>query len=441
MPIEAPVAGSRGGRHAGGAHARRGRDAEDIKLLRQWLTASMRQFAWMSVPCSGEGGGESTLFFQVLELERKTTRIRSFVAEGEAGDDDALFRISIQPAERWGLPTDAPPGDCANIFIYTDPCHVDILSVFQGGSDRRNDWLVWAPEESDVEGCLCLRHPRALAPGMALGNAGVPVLALLDALASRGFAPHIGRTEHGRDSPKLYDARGLSSARAYLQCIVALPLLVDAGAEFPSGKSEAFYRLMLRKRGPVDVNMSAAKCKEQLARLDDDALALALLEVPSEVPRAQHGVKRPVPPASGQEVDDEVAGDSDSMSAGEVADQTPADDGESVAGDGVAGGQAAASSLDAAVYPGHIAGQVVTRVRGRSDNKWKYSDRLSIKCSNAAHGRCTKSRSCELDFSEFGANGVVGFLGAWLAKSHLPARAHRAYTPSRDEIREYLATT
>jgi len=104
---------------------------------------------------------------------------------------------------------------------------------------------------------------------------------------------------------------------------------------------------------------------------------------------------------------------------------------------GVVGDDNTAAVADAK-WPTHLCGQALSIVRGRSDETWHYHGRLSVRCSNAAHVGCTKSRSIELCTAELGPQAPLLFLGAWLAKSHdMPVAAHKAFKPTMADMKAF----
>lgn len=90
--------------------------------------------------------------------------------------------------------------------------------------------------------------------------------------------------------------------------------------------------------------------------------------------------------------------------------------------------------------PEFILGAQVSYVPGRQTDSHTYADRLSVRCPNLAHHRCSKSRSIALLQDQLGPRSAEGFLGAWLAKAHtMEQAAHRKYMPTLQEMRQFLA--
>ena len=85
--------------------------------------------------------------------------------------------------------------------------------------------------------------------------------------------------------------------------------------------------------------------------------------------------------------------------------------------------------------PQEILGQTVVFEPGRVG---QYEDRLRVKCPNAAHGICSKSRSLKLGQDKYGERATEAFLGAWLAQSFLVSAANHRKPPTHEQILEYL---
>lgn len=58
-----------------------------------------------------------------------------------------------------------------------------------------------------------------------------------------------------------------------------------------------------------------------------------------------------------------------------------------------------------------------------------------MRCANATHKTCGKSRSSALGTADFGRLAAVFFSGAWVAKAGMPEDAHKLYTSSRAEVK------
>lgn len=428
------------------------KESEEVTLMRQWLSASLERYSYISAPVIGEDGHFTHMFFQILSTEHRQLYVRTFQGVEEQDAGDGLYTISAQPLSRFRAPITNPedgPGMEAEVFIFTEPVAVDILGVCGGGVASRHHWHVWSHEASDLAGCVALRSPRKLAPRMALSDSGAPVLALCDELRSQGFDEVRGKVTHEPGGSKHFDCRGLPSKRTYLQCVLESPQLFAAGVEsFTSGHSGMYYKVLLKTKRPVDPKLSAKELKRALATAEGDTVALAALSAGALVPvgrRAQGSAPLPLEDIDGE---DSVVGDDDPAAAAIVvaaedaaAEPLPGgvEDQDMVVGDALAE-DAPGEGVAADAVPDQILGQAVVVVQGRHDARWSYSDRLTIRCRNPDHGRCTKSRSLALDRDVFGPRAAEGYLGAWLLRSDLPAAEHSKHKPSRADIRAYLDT-
>ena len=82
---------------------------------------------------------------------------------------------------RRGGPSAGSPTE-AEVFVYSDPCMVDVLGMAGGEHTDRREWRTWTSRPSDVEGCVNLFDPAPLRPTLPLRSPRVLILALLDAL-------------------------------------------------------------------------------------------------------------------------------------------------------------------------------------------------------------------------------------------------------------------
>ena len=92
--------------------------------------------------------------------------------------------------------------------------------------------------------------------------------------------------------------------------------------------------------------------------------------------------------------------------------------------------------------PRIILGQAVTFEAGRRSScglATAYEARLRVKCPNADHGQCNKSRSVRVDLKKYGPRAPEAFLGAWLELSFEVDRDEHRLPPSEECIRDYLA--
>lgn len=428
--------GGGGGSGGGGGESRsqKGPRPDDVLLMRQYLQSSLKLRSYISIPVEVGGGGTEARFFQLLSKEGRAIHVSTFEDEGEP--QQFLYRISVQPLEVWRSICEEPDqlGSFAETFITEDPVDIDALSLCSADPASRGLWLEWEPGISDVEGCVNLSKPTPIAPTAHLSSSDIPVLCLLDALESDGWAPHAGRVFHERGSKKQYDCRQLPRQRRYLQCLLLLPTLLKAGVVgFPSGLSAAWYELLARVQKQMPANLSAKECKRQLGLLQGgpDLLTLALQSRQPTLPAAKK--PRLDPPR--------VATDPDI-----VGDDAPTGAPAHVAGpSGMVAGEPSDDEFAADVpadevvqaFPATIMDCQVRRVPGVHRAHWNYNDRLAVQCP--AHGTCSRSRSVELDANIWGAQAAALYLGTWLhAANRMSAEEHRAYRPTRSDIQVYV---
>lgn len=312
--------------------------------------------------------------------------------------------------------------------------------------ESRRGIRVWEAALSDVEGCVELRNPvPLLARPVDLGSPQAPVLSLLDALGERGFEG-VDEVVLHRVGVAHFDRRNICGRRAYLQCVLHMGKLAEKGIdEFRSVGSSAYFAALLHGRSKVRPGLPAMEYRRQLAKERGEELTLAALGVGEQATRRRGRAKAlpqppPAPPAialpEGGGCDDEsVFGGSD---PGAVALLRPASDAEAdtSAASPVDAGDEGANATGA---PAEIMGQIVTFIPGRATATHSYADRLSVTCSNAAHRKCSKSRSMALLRGELGVRCAEAFLGAWLAKaSSMDSPAHGKYTPTLAEMEMYL---
>lgn len=412
-------------------------DLELSKLLRQYLAASLEVHSFFSLEVA-DGDGVRCLFYQILAVDPKGIFVKTDNTQKGGIKDAGVFEVSAQPYQEWlghgGSATSA--SIAVECFPFDNPCMIDLLKVGGCSASARAGWRKWKTGPADVDGCILLQSPEPLRPACRLEDPKVPVLALLDALGEQGFSPVEDRVRHTDAGDKRYDGRSIAGKRCYLQCVLAFPELQQAGvAAFASGRPGIYYALLLKSKRLPPEGASASECKRLLAKCTGDALSLAVLE--------REAIARPLlplpAPASAEPLpidDDEVAGDPDVEMATEpppvpVADEVVGDE----AGASEAGPEASERGHEG--IPHEIMGQRVSRIKGRHDVEWSYYDRISVRCCNAHHHNCTKSRSLQLGSAEFGPRAAEYFLGAWLLASGLPADQHRRFAPTKAEMRAY----
>ena len=129
-------------------------------------------------------------------------------------------------------------------------------------------YLSWTQTPSDLEGCTCLHYPQALQVELMLSDGACPVLTLPDQLEAEGYVPQRKLITHSRHTGRFFDERGISSRRAYLQCVLAAKALFSRGhVQFRSDRSGSYYTVLLQATGPIPDNLPAIKYQEMLKDL------------------------------------------------------------------------------------------------------------------------------------------------------------------------------
>ena len=147
--------GSSGGGHPPGIAAMCWRrDDEEIRLMRQYLTAALVPFMYFSLFSDSEGEN-SLQVFQLLALENKPVLVSCY--EDDRVNEEFLFNISVQPLQIWGLPPMVESERLENVtqidvFPFDDPILIDALSLMGSNVLDRARWRKWTPCPSSIEG-------------------------------------------------------------------------------------------------------------------------------------------------------------------------------------------------------------------------------------------------------------------------------------------------
>lgn len=139
--------------------------------MRQYLAASLEDLAYFSAPMYLEEGAMAEQFFQVLACRTQGVFIKTLAAVDDE-PVDGLFNISVQWLEAWRAQEGCPGADPERrqeVFVLQEPIMVDALDVF-ARADRRDSWLRWKPEASDLVGRISLAAPEVLRPTASLAS-------------------------------------------------------------------------------------------------------------------------------------------------------------------------------------------------------------------------------------------------------------------------------
>lgn len=431
----------------GNGGARSGRNALNpratdrfVILMREYMLAALEPMTYISVPMLSEEPDTDfeVMFFQVLSLEPKVIAPVTFEEDEDPEEPNVvLLQMAVQRLERH-MPMSRHPnetGDRVDVFLFAEnPATVDLLRMCGCSPHNRHMFKVWTPCDSDVAGCIGLTSPEELRPQLQLCDKNVPCLMLLDKLHEQGFAPEDGLVRHAPGCENTYDQRRVWAKRSYLKCLLCMEGLFEAGvAQFASNKSATFYEYMLRFKEVPPSDMSAKEMKAAIA--DGASTADAPFPELADAPAPFAAQNQPAPLA-----DMDIAGDEPLLALESPEPPQDEDEAESapeqpvqdvVFGDEGAGEQ---------VWPEFLEGARVRVVRGKHDSGWSYNERLSVRCTNGDHHKCTKSRSVVLQQAEYGPRAPLIFLGAWLRASHMPEELHRSYVPTAAEMRDVASS-
>ena len=252
----------------------------------------------------------------------------------------------------------------------------------------------------------------------SMSDHDVPVLCLLDELSASGFRAAENVCFHSRGAAKTYDSRKISSTRCYLQCLLSRDAIFRKGQRrFRSDQSQAYYKWLMRSRGPIPEQAAARDCQERLLQIEADGeeykIDGALLAAP--VAPAPSGGLLPVA---------DVDGDDGQEDAAPPPPRPIADvDAPAVDGDGVDGGFE---------VPEFILGQPVSL-----EVHWRGGQGLRVQCP--LHPGCSKYRSMTMCVPALGPAAAKHFLATWLAGAHSRTpEEHRGWRPTVAEIRQHL---
>lgn len=386
--------------------------------------------------------------------------VRPFLDAEEEAEIAGLYMISMQPLEVWRCTSDAAPGGTLDTFVLQEPAKVDILSACGVSVDSRRQVYVWEAGPSDVDGCTEL-HSKAplVSRSIDLFGKQAPVLSLLDALDSRGFQA-VEEVVYHREGVRHFDGRRLAGRRPYLQCVLYMDKLVAKGIrDFHSAGSGAYFDALLRGKGRPSPGLPALEYKRMLAIDEGDEVALVALLPPA--PKREASGRLATPGRRREPIADRPAQPEDESSDGSIVGpqahpshaspsnlggrgggdaHTEADDAASVVGPAMPEAQPQVGRACPHWVPTEIGGMVVRFVPGRRTASHTYSDRINIRCSNAAHIGCGKSRSLALMQDRLGPRCAEAFLGAWLLQADTMAGGHHAkYTPRVADMEAYIA--
>jgi hypothetical protein len=401
-------------------------ESENARLMSEWLVSAMKRYTYVSVATvDPDPIGDKVVAFQVLSVKSQQALVKTFE---DAEPIRYGLRCTVQPLDMWrGAEITA---DDPNLFAMavSSPCDVDLLRVCGVSPNERCRVKQWDQVESDLEGAIALGNPRELTVNCALKDKAVPVLCLLDKLSDEGYIGQHAVVNHTPASGMFYDKRNSLSKRTYFQCVLARQSLFDKGVKkFTSLKSQQYYVLLLQSRGPLPQHLSSEECTRQLKDLAGEAVFPLALQ--------DRVGPRPAPVALAL-LDDDVDGDGPGPSLPAIADA--ASTSSSSSSSSSAPSSVSSGDVDGEAFPGipeEILGQPV-RVETHRDRGDKG---IRVFCNNPDHPGCNKYKSMRLDVQVFGPMAAVHFMSTWLSRAFdMPMEMHRAWKPSKKDIRQYL---
>lgn len=388
------------------------------------------------------------------------------------------------------------PGSSHLIRPEGDPGLVDLLDVAPWPIFRLACYR-WDACDSEYPGVLTLRDPLPLEECAAIEDR-VSALQCIEKLFAAGWS-------FDRDQPAIHDmstrrafwTSNPLTSRPYMQCLLALPDLINSGTcgGVSSSETVAYYKRLLRPQSsdplPIENNLDERMLDEVVAHsqdneplpLEDDAASpssgseqpapavkkrrtgvlrlrrsvdvLGQLQRAMVVTKAQsalHPLPSPPRPPSPLPLanigPDEEGGPAAMQAAASQSELSLAlvpCDGDPVPARDVA---VAASDVDSDppvpygphmfVLPLQLEGQNI-RIE-RHDYLQTYS-RLIVRCTCRLHGPCEKKRNTgKKQTMNFGAIEPYAFLGCWLrAASRFDAKAeHLRHEPSLAEMQAYI---
>lgn len=400
---------------------------EDQKLMDAWLAASLNNFTYVSVTTETLEG-KTFHYYKLLSKRTKVFRLQPVSAVGHVTQGDWLW----QPLEVTGDAGRNELVDEVCVFVAEASCR-SCPSVICGSNPlRRGEIKVWRGSGCPDPATTILKEPTPLKFTGSLFGDAAPPLALLDELARRGFAPQRGAQVHLPNGVRIFDGRHPSSSRAYLQCLLNRAKIFAKGqAAFPSGKSQAWYRLLLKSTGPVDENISAKEAQRLLTSLGEGEAMAPEPEAPP-VP----GPPLALPMFGGMEIDGGLPLPPPPPGAPAPEPPPPAPEGPPLApledqpppaALEIDAGQAPpAPEGPAGPWPEFIYGRKVTVERKRNQ--------FGLRVSCWKHNNCKKYRSTRLQTNRYGPRAAEFFLTAWQAHAEEHVENHGAWDPSPAQI-------
>ena len=374
------------------------------RMLREYYEAALRGKTGGFYSFANDDGGHEC--FQLLSFRPVLSLVKSFRPAPRF-----VCKVSVLPLQTWAQRGETP-NLVVDVFETDDPVNMD-MATFVKEAGHRSKFYAWREQESDVDGCISLCNPQLVQPLVKLGDPKVPVLSLLDALASAGIeiVERLVTHKPGGD-PCVVDGRKMATRRFYFQCVLARQTLWDRGVvEFRSNKSQAWYRLLLNDK-------LAGLTRENLrSRLADCGV------LPKDIEVLAGTAELPRPDPEG----DCIAGD-DGLAVAAHEEESSSDSPSSSTTTSEVDDNDVAGDEDVAAYvpPAYI-GDVKVGVEEHV-SRGEVSRGLRVRCPVC---KTRKFASLAKDPYEIGHRCAEAFLGAWLGLCAGDALSHGNAMPTK----------
>ena len=402
----------------------------DQKLMLEWLSHTIDEFDYVGFP--REGPGESGyVIYQLLAKRTHIMRVVTFRA-GVRTEKDAWLWQPVEALEDLAV-ADLEDTHRLQVFCIDEAKRMHPCLVFGNDPKRRATFRRWTAAPGRRENCVSLIDAQPLRAKGSLFDADAPVLSLLDQLAAEAFRPVRALVNHAPAMDLTFDAREISSKRNYLQAVLRREAIFAKGqGMFPSTRSQAWYRLLLKSRGPVPTTMLA---KEAERLLDS-------LEAGEELGPAQPLPEPPAPaaivgPLAGPRLLD--------IDEGEPAPAPPPVlDIDADVGEGASGSGGPSLEIDA-LFPvppvvaadALVDDSIPTHILGRRVTVERKGHNVTLRVTCVRHAKCKIGRSVNVWRDDLGPRAAAFFIGCWLSAAADHDGDHSQWKPNLAEVRAY----
>ena len=172
---------------------------QDVKLMLGSLEASIVEYQFVTVP-------DEELSFKCFQVLSKGGRN---VVINTCQDSVVPYRMRwmVQHLEIWRPDQYSSLPSSFDAFIVAEPCELNIIEEVGSKPEARGHINTWTPCASDLSGRTHFEAPCVVKPSVCLGDPGIPILSLLDALESASFVGVPRMFIHSRTSGLFFDER------------------------------------------------------------------------------------------------------------------------------------------------------------------------------------------------------------------------------------------